>query len=56
MLKVKLDSLRSRWPKELERFSDAELAYEYSYFKESGIGSCDDNDDRFLEWIFMTDG
>lgn len=42
----KLKELRSKWPKELERFTDDELQKENSWFKNS----------EFIDWLVMTDG
>ena len=42
-------NLRRRWPEELKRFSDLELAAEYSDFSMSELAG--NNDERFLEWM-----
>jgi len=48
-----LKILRIKWPNELERFDDVELGKEYAWFKASEYGK---DDDKFLEWLVMTDG
>ena len=48
-----LKILRTKWPNELARFDDVELGKEYAWFKASEYGK---DDDRFLEWLVMTDG
>ena len=54
MDKAKLDALRAKWPEEMARFTDRELAYEYSFFEHSAYYG--DDDKYFLEWIVLTDG
>lgn len=47
-------NLRSRWPKNLKRFTDLELASEYSDFGQSEYFG--NNDEKFLEWLNINDG
>lgn len=49
-----VDNLRRRWPAELAKIDDEELAREYDYFSQSELYG--NNDERFLEYIFLTDG
>lgn len=54
MMTDQVQMLRKKWPKELKRFTDQALADEFCYFKRSDYYTSDC--DRFLEWVFMTDG
>lgn len=47
-------NLRHKWPEQLKRFNDLELAAEYYDFSMSELAG--NNDERFLEWIVATDG
>lgn len=53
-LKYVLHNLRYRWVKELERYSDEQVASAYEEFSMSE--DYGNNDEKFLEWIEKTEG